>query len=405
MTWDDARIDAAYRDLAARGSAAGIADAVADVIRRPVGHAEPTSGRSWRAWFAIAAVFVLVAVGVGVATIPHSSGGPRNGGLNHFHTQGLDFDYPASWSIHDQLPPSSGFGQTWAVIGTHAWPSSCGASDINCYYEAKLEPGTIAVDIGVSYFPATDDDLCTRGATGSDLAGRGPDDPVATRTLIRVDGRPALKTTYDVPGTDYYQSDEWLDWTIAALGTVDEAYFIDAKVRGPGTDAMKAELDALIASIRLSPGPNDSQDLADCGAPFPSPDASRAASEPDTLELAAEPASAPLPSGAVRACDQGLLGAVRIVRVGNSVRVVSVEDGTEVAVTWPTGFSAHLVGGVAEIVASDGTVVGSEGAVLVRLGGGSSGAADGRVSVEPPGRVFVGPSFLVCSVNGRVYLP
>ena len=190
MTWDDTRIETAYRELADRVSSAGITDLVADAIRTPVERVGGIGARSGRAWLAIAAVFVLVAVGVGVATIPHSSGGPTNGGLNHFHAQGLDFDYPGSWSIHDQLPASSGFGQTWAIIGTHAWPSSCGASDINCYYEAKLEPGTIAVDIGVSYFPATDDDLCVRGATGTDLQGRGPDDPVATRTLIRVDGRP-----------------------------------------------------------------------------------------------------------------------------------------------------------------------------------------------------------------------
>lgn len=404
MTWDDTRIEAAYRGLAGRASSAGVADSVADTIREPVGRVERTDGRSWRAWFAIAAAFALVAVGIGVAAIPHSSGGPTDGGLNHFHTQGLDFDYPGSWSIHDQLPASSGFGQTWAIIGTQPWPSSCGASDINCYYEAKLEPGTIAVDIGVSYFPATDDDLCVRGATGTDLQGRGPDDPLATRSLIRVDGRPTLRTAYAVGGKDYYLSDEWLDWEIAPVGTVDEAYAISSKVRGPGDDAMKAALDALIASIRLTPGPDSGQGPADCGAPFPSPAAAPAASDPVTLELTTEPPPSLLPSGAVRACDQALLGAVRVVRVGDSIRVVSVDSGAEVAVTWPRGFSAHLVGGIAQIVATDGTVVGSEGAVLVRLGGGFGGSGDGPVPVES-GRVFLGPSFHVCSVNETIYLP
>jgi hypothetical protein len=274
MTWDDTRIASAYRELADRASSQGIADQVADAIGTPVEPVGGTGARSGRAWLAIAAVLVLVAVGVGAVAIPRTSGGPGSRGLRHFQAQGLDFDFPATWTIHDQLPSSTGFGQTFAVIGTHAWPSSCGASDINCYYEATLEPGTIAVNVGAVYFPATDDDLCVRGATGIDLQGRGPDDPVATRTLIRVDTRPTLRTTYAVGGKDYYLSDEWLDWEIAAAGTADEAYTIDAKVRGPGTDAMKAELDALIASIRLTPGPNAGQGPADCGAPFPGPSAS-----------------------------------------------------------------------------------------------------------------------------------
>ena len=254
--------------------------------------------------------------------------------MNHFHSQGLDFDYPASWTIHDQLPASTGFGQTFAVIGTHAWPSSCGASDINCYYEATLEPGTIAVDIGVVYFPATDDDLCVRGATGIDLQGRGPDDPVATRTLIRVDARPTLKTTYAVGGKDYYLSDEWLDWEIAAAGTVDEAYTIDAKVRGPGTDAMKAELDALIASIRLTPGPNAGQGPADCGAPFPAVGASPAPSDPDRARAGDRTAAESPAERGGPACDQALLPA-RIVRAGNAVKAVSPDTGAESTVSWP----------------------------------------------------------------------
>ena len=47
-----------------------------------------------------------------------------------------------------------------------------------------------------SYMPATDVDLCTRGATGSDLQGRGPDDPIATRTLDQ--GRGPPRAPHDV---------------------------------------------------------------------------------------------------------------------------------------------------------------------------------------------------------------
>ena len=353
-------------------------------------------------------MLVIVAVGVGIGMLPHGSGGrlPRDLGLNHFHTQGLDFDYPASWSIHDQLPSSSGFGQTWAVIGTQPWPSSCGASDINCYYESKLEPGTVAVDIGIAYFPATDDDICTRGATGSDLAGRGAGDPLATRTLIRVDGRPTLRTTYAVDGKDYYLSDEWLDWEIAPVGTIDAAYVIDAKVRGPATDQMKVDLDALIASIHLTPGfDGGGQGPADCGAPFPAagsptpePSASslvRAPTPPapspsgaTPLALPTEPPAVALPSGAQYACDLALLLPVRVVAQGQAVAFVSVATGEQIRLVWPRGFSARRVEGRAEIVTPNGSVLAREGDVLSGLGGGSPGT-----------------EFHICSVGGTIYLP
>lgn len=300
--WDDGRITAAFRALAAGASTTGLAEAVVAAIRTPVWTtgdvdragtdpqpigpqpsleeidwvAIPRSGltavaqrepRPRRVWLALVAALIVAAAGIGYGIAGHlSSNG--SGSLHHFKIEGIEFDYPASWTIHDQGWPSTGFGSTWAILGTHAWPASCAASDLNCYYEAKLEPGTIAVEVGLLAMPSTDLDLCTRGATGSDLQGRGPDDPVATQALTRVDGRPALRTTYAVGGKDYYGSDEWRNWSIAAAGTVDEAYSINAMYRGPGTDAMKADLDRLIASVRITPALGGSGN-ADCGPPFP----------------------------------------------------------------------------------------------------------------------------------------
>lgn len=432
--WDDARIDAAYRALAAGASSTGLPEAVAAAIRTPVEHADAADGvgdgpmpileevdgvtrrlppvrashrsRPLGAWLAVAAALAIVAVAVGFGVVDQSpTVGP--GGLRHYEVQGIAFDYPASWSIHDRLPASSGFGSTWAILGTHAWPATCGASDINCYDEAKLEPGTIAVDVGVHYMPSTDVDLCTRGATGSDIQGRGPDDPVATQTLIRVDGRPTLRTTYAVDGKDYYLSDEWLDWEIAAVGTVDTAYLIDAKVRGPGTDALKADLTALVASIHLTPsslGGNDA--TTDCGAPFPatgslSPEPTASAFAPaartpapvpsgaTSLPLPTEPPAITLPSGAQYACAAALLLPVRVVVQGGAISFVSVATGTEMRLVWPRGFTARSVGGRAEIVAPDGSVLAREGDVLSGLGGG----------------VGVGDAFHICSIGGTIYLP
>lgn len=403
MTWDDARIGAAYRGLADRASSQGVADLVTDATRTPVQRVEHAGARSASAWLAIAAVFVLVAVGVGA--IPRGSSGPGNRGLNHYRAEGLDFDYPATWSIHDQLPATTGFGSIWAIIGTHAWPPSCGASDINCYYQATLEPGTIAVEIGLLAMPATDVDLCTRGVSGSDLQGRGPDDPVVSQTLIRIDGRPALRTTYDVSGKDYYRSDEWIQWDIAPVGTVDEAYTIHARFRGPGVEAMKAELDALIASIRLTPGFGGGQGPVDCGAPLTAANGSAAPtavpgfyppartpaplpSGATALMLPTEPPAGPFPTRAALGCRLALLSSARLERRGDSVIVVSTTNGDERPVVWPRGFAARLLGGRAEVVAPDGTIVAREGEVLPALGGGLGAS---------------GPTFHICSIGDKDY--
>ena len=349
-------------------------------------------------------VLVVVAVGVGIAAIPHSSGGPRDLGPRHYHAEGIDFDYPAAWTIHDQLPTSSGFGSVWAVIGTHAWPSSCGASDINCYYEAKLEPGTIAVDVGMSYMPSTDDDLCTRGATGSEVQGRGPDDPVATQTLIRVAGRPTLRTTYAVDGKDYYGSDEWLNWEIAPIGTVDAAYFFNAKVRGPGTDALKADLAALIASIRLTPSQIAGNDpSADCGAPFP-------ACLPGPRSLLAPVSRTPArcrpgprrscfrPSRRPRPCRAGLRTPARPPGCCRSASCIKATRSPSCPSRLPRPCPSCGPEDSRRDCSMDGLrssplmepFIARDGEVLTDLGGGSAGP---------------GTSVHLCEVNGVVYLP
>ena len=136
---------------------------------------------------------------------------------HHLSVSGLELDYPADWSVNDQGWPTTGFGEDLAIIGTLPW-GPCAASDLNCHYQQQLDPGQITVEIGTLSLVA-DGNICDLGRTRSDLVGRGPSDPPATGSLTRVDGRPTVRTDYAVGQTDYYRSDEWRDWLIAAPGS------------------------------------------------------------------------------------------------------------------------------------------------------------------------------------------
>ncbi len=187
---------------------------------------------------------------------------------HHLSVRGLELDYPSDWDVADQGWLTTGFGEDVAIIGTLPW-GPCAASDIDCHFEQQLDPGQITVEIGWSVLVA-DGTICDLGATRSDLAARGPSDPPATGSLTRIDGRPAVRTDYAVDQTDYYHSDEWRDWLIAAPGSVREALTITAMYRGPGLETMRSELDQLIASVRVGPSSaGNATQPEDCGSPFP----------------------------------------------------------------------------------------------------------------------------------------
>ncbi len=211
---------------------------------------------------------VAASIVIEVVDAPDPTVTPPVNGTRHLRLDGIELDYPASWTANDQGWPSTGFGWTVAVIGTLPW-GPCARHDLNCHYQQRLQPGQISVDIGQLFLSR--EDICQLGRTRSDLEGRGPENPIATGSLARVDGRPALRTDYDVRQADYYRSDEWRSWVIAVPGSVDRAFTIHAKYRGPGVARMRRELDELIASIRLSPASEPEPGPDDCGPPFPPP--------------------------------------------------------------------------------------------------------------------------------------
>lgn len=215
-------------------------------------------------------VVVLLLVLAGIAGVLWSltrSGEPFAPGTRVFRGSGILLSYPAGWKVSDLGWPSTGFGSTIAIIGTQPW-GLCLPTDLNCHYGLRLDPSQISVELSSGQMFGHD--ICEVGVDRSDLAGRGPGDPPAQGRLMRVDGRPTLQTDYTVNQADYYHSDEWRTWVIAAPGSTVATYRISAMYRGPGVSAFRQQLDDLIASVRFAapatltdPGPRD------CGAPFP----------------------------------------------------------------------------------------------------------------------------------------
>lgn len=70
------------------------------------------------------------------------------------------------------------------------------------------------------------------------------------------------------------------------------------------------------------------------------------------------------------ACQVALLAPARVAVAGDSLVLVPENGGDQIAVVWPTGWVAWRLGGRAELVSRDGTVVGREGGVISGLGGG-----------------------------------
>lgn len=218
--------------------------------------------RPTNAWIATAVLIGAVVIGAGLWWLLGDPAPSSPTGIRAYVGHGVEFGYPTTWTMNDTGWPTSGFGSVWAVIGTMPW-GPCLPGDLNCHYQVRLEPGQIEVELGRGTLPGGD--VCVMGRTRSDLEGRGPDDPQAFGSLMRVGGRPALVTDYAVGQRDYYRSDEWRRWVIAAPGSTGEYYSIDAKYRGPDVATFRRQLDDLVASLRFTEpaGP------ADCGMPFP----------------------------------------------------------------------------------------------------------------------------------------
>jgi len=156
-------------------------------------------------------------------------------------------------------------GQTFALVGTLPW-GNCAASDINCHYQERLSEHQIQVELSIGILPGTD--FCSFAKERPDLEGRSDGVRVAETHNLRIDGRPAVETTYSLEQPDYYGADAWRQWDIAPPDTTTMRYEIFAEWRGPGEDDLLAALDRMVASLHLGAS-GYGNGLPDCGDPFP----------------------------------------------------------------------------------------------------------------------------------------
>jgi hypothetical protein len=242
--WSDERLAAAFRARFGGPAPVGLAGDTVSAVRSGRPTRMRVSSGSRLGWLGIAAVVAVVAVvGTGFALrfgLYPGGGTVTDGppGLKTFTYGEIAFDFPAEWSLRDASVPFSG-GSVIAVVGTLPVDPACGLGhvDINCYYEQRLEPGTISIVVGTGAY---------RGGTIFDPERAAP--PTIRTTIA---GMPALFTDRGRPAESYYLSDLDLTWEIAQPSTPSSVYRIDVGIRGPGVDDYRRQAEALAASFRF----------------------------------------------------------------------------------------------------------------------------------------------------------
>lgn len=189
---------------------------------------------------AVTVIVVVAVVGIGLfasGRLPVGNGISANNGA--FHGGGISFRYPEAWTVYPATAVGS-FGSVFAVLGS-ADLSECGGMgglDVNCAYGRPLAPGTLRLVVGTG---------AMRNGSLFDL--QPPDG-----WQLFVDGLPGVVEETGPNSAD--SSDLALSWTVAMPGSIDNVYTLNASLRGPGIEEIRAQLDALVASIRYDEPPS-----------------------------------------------------------------------------------------------------------------------------------------------------
>jgi hypothetical protein len=165
-------------------------------------------------------------------------GGP----LKHLTKGGLAFDYPADWQL--STPDfRMHYSQIMAFVGTGYGTAGCqsvGDNGQQCGADLHVGAGQVLIEVSDVFGPPR-------------MAPIDPSDPtplVAGERYVTVGGLPAVAGE----STETYGAAELVRaWMLSKPGDIVGSYEVQAYFRGPGIDALEAQVEALVASIVYDP--------------------------------------------------------------------------------------------------------------------------------------------------------
>lgn len=167
-----------------------------------------------------------------------------------FHEDGIQFEYPATWSIYHFRSICLVEGCSFVVLGRPPVPAVCQTSedDMNCAGQRPLEPGGIRLEI------ANIGNLT--GGLGN--AGFFMSTDGAKVTRVTVGGMPAAEVVRDPVRVELLRADVDVGWLITRPEGIEtqQAITVNVVARAPGASRAVAEVRALIDSLRFDPSPN-----------------------------------------------------------------------------------------------------------------------------------------------------
>ena len=226
---------ALHATLDARRPSPDLADRILDQLATGP---HRTSRFSLRLGLAAAAAIVLVAALVPFA-LNFRSNGPTTSAsapaFAYYHRGDLSFAAPVSWGYGPDLGDRNGAilwsGKQWTGCAPNA--TTCGAW--------PLGPGQVLVTVSKR-----------QAVPPSAIDPTDPAGLAAGESYVTVGGLPAIFKAAGRPDSD---TGATLDWQLSAPGDVTTRFYIHAEYRDPGATQLRAQAEALVASIRYDQAP------------------------------------------------------------------------------------------------------------------------------------------------------
>ncbi len=237
MNSEERLSQALHARLDAARPSPGLADRIVERVAVGDRRAVHANLRLGLAGMAVLAVLVLALVPLVISLQSSGPGNERTAGpLTHWDRGGLAFDYPATWSskpdpaVTTNVVLWTGRGLLDCVAPTPP-DGSCGPRPV--------DPGQVIVTVSKYQADARQGMI-------------DPTDPgalAAGERYVTVGGLPAIARV-DSPDAS---GGTTLDWQLSAPGQYDMQFSVHAELRDPGADQLRAQVEALVASVRYDP--------------------------------------------------------------------------------------------------------------------------------------------------------